>query len=86
MSKAKLLDLTDISMEEKLPVWLEIRKGTDRLLTETVLDTFVIIPGHHDMDYMKFQDRKLKVRFYGLLWRCWDSKPTEYQRRAAKWA
>ena len=81
--KAKLIDLIDL--EENLQVWLEIRKGYSSELYETVLDEFVILRGHHDLDYMKFGDKKLRVRFYGMQWRCWDREPDEYQRRAAKW-
>ena len=91
MKNAKLLELTDAGMEDGQHVYLEIRSGWTSTLEPMILEEFVIRPGKHDLDYMKFKApkgdnvRRLRVMFYGMLWRCWNAQPTMTQRLAARW-
>lgn len=91
MKKAKILELTDQGMEDGSEVFLEIRYGTGSVTEPMTLEEFVIKPGKHHLDFMRFTNksgsciRRLRVMFYGMKWRCWDSKPTVEQRKAAKW-
>lgn len=91
MKRARKLEITDAGMEDGCTVYLEIRSGRQSTIEKTVLEEFVIKPGKHHLDFYRFRKaqggkvRRLRVIFYGMLWRCWDSKPTVEQMKAEEW-
>lgn len=68
------------------PVWLEVKAENDIPRVVDVIPSFANPAERAEIAFIG-QDRRAHLPYshYGSSWRCWSRKPTEAERKAAKW-
>lgn len=68
------------------PVWLEVKAENDIPRIVDVIPSFANPAERAEIAFIG-QDRRAHLPYshYGSSWRCWSRKPTDAERKAAKW-
>lgn len=90
MEKAKVLTLEEVqkSIDDLTPIFLETRNGNSQVGVTSQGFTWCFVTAVGDAGYRMVNPAHqslLNGSSYGVLWRCWDRRPTYYERTAEEW-
>lgn len=90
MEKARVLTLEEVrkTVDELTPVFLEVRNSNSQVgaVSQGFTWCFATLAGAAGYRMINPAHQSFLNGFsYGVLWRCWDRRPTYYERTAEEW-